>query len=187
MRDNPFNLPDVTGPTRMMDLASTSLGRLDTMKAQITPEQTFETMLCQIQANLELLYIKAKNFHWNVRGVGFQGVHEMFDELQEFASDQGDRIAERMRYYDFCVNATARDYLTCAWFPEGNPHLSQAGMLNDMCMTLTCMIDHLCDFICNSDKYPVDQNIFQDISETLGKYCYFVRSNLPVEDKTAAY
>lgn len=186
MHNNPFNLPPVANQVRVLDLASTSMGRLDSMTSQLS-KQSIEMMLCTTQANLELLYIKAKNFHWNVKGVGFQGVHEMFDQIQDFASDQADRIAERMRYRDFTVNATAQAYLNCAWFPEGNSNLSQTGMLNDMCMTLTCIMDHLCDFICNMDEYPVDQNMLQDISETLGKYCYFVKSNMPVEERTEAY
>lgn len=187
MHNNPFDLPRMSNQARVMDMATTSLGRLDSMTSQLTLKPSIETILCQTQANLELLYIKAKNFHWNVKGVGFQGVHEMFDQLQDFASDQGDRIAERMRYYDFLVDATARNYADCAWFPEGIASLNQEGMLNDMCMTLTSMNDRLCQFICSMDEYPVDQNMLQDISETLGKFCYFVRSNLPVEQRSESY
>lgn len=174
--------------TPVSKMSETAMGRLDMMKAQVEDRCTIDQMLCETQANLELLYIKAKNFHWNVKGTGFQGVHEMFDQIQEFASDQGDRIAERMRYYCFPVNATAKNYLECSWFPEGNFDLNQSGMLGDMCMTLTCMIDNLCKYICCMDEYPVDQNIFQDLSEGLGKFCYFVRSNMPeLEDKEPTY
>lgn len=169
------------------DINNTSMGRLDRMTAQVQAVESLPTMLAATQANLELLYIKAKNFHWNVKGVGFQGVHEMFDKLQEYAVDQADRVAERMRYHDFTVQATARDYLMQAWYPEGDPTLNQNGMLNDMCLTLTCMCDHICKFICCMDDYPVDQNMLQDISEGLGKFCYFVKSNMAVEEKTSAY
>lgn len=170
-----------------LDINNTYMGRLDQMQAQINPTESLPMILSKVQANLELLYIKAKNYHWNVTGVGFQGVHEMFDQIQEYAVNQADRVAERMRYHDVLVQATARDFINSAWFSEGTNILNQNGMLNDMCMTLSCMINHLDEYISQTGDTPVDQNMLQDISEGLGKFCYFVRSNMSVEEKTLAY
>lgn len=187
-KTNIFDLPELKKSSNgaVLSMPDTAIGRLDFLNAQIGAS-SLERILCECQANLELLYIKAKNFHWNVKGTGFQGVHEMFDQLQEFAVESADRVAERMRFHDFTVNATARDYLGCAWFPEGNPNLSMNGMLADMVMTLQCIIEHLDTFIGETDSTPVDQNMLQDISETLGKYTYFARSNMCAEETTTTF
>lgn len=176
--NNPFDLPASVLSNTRPDVKNTSLGRMDAMVEKLSPaHQTDDKILSALNANLELLYIKAKNFHWNVKGVGFQGVHEMFDKIQEYATESADRVAERMRYYNMPVCACAKAFLDQAWFPEGDSMLEQNGMLSDMSLTLQCIHDHLLE---DMDKIscPVSQNMMQDICEQLDKFNYFVKSNM---------
>lgn len=46
------------------------------------------------------LFIKAKNFHWHVRGPRFRDLHLLFDEQALDVRDQIDIIAERVRKLD---------------------------------------------------------------------------------------
>lgn len=186
MHNNVFDLPALSGGRHLNSVVGTSMQRLEQMNSMIN-SNSLETMLCGIQANFELLHIKAKNYHWNVSGAGFQGVHEMFDALEDFARDSGDRIAERMRYHGIKVNATATAYLSHSWFLEGNADLDMDGMLLDMCMTLCCFIDKLAEFDEPLAEHPVDQNMIQEMSEGLGKYCYFVKSNMSDVSKDIEY
>ena len=42
------------------------------------------------------LGIQAKLAHWNVRGMHFIGLHELFDKVAETANENADEIAERI-------------------------------------------------------------------------------------------
>lgn len=48
-------------------------------------------------ANEMVLFIKAKNYHWNVVGVHFKPLHEFFDEIAGSTQDIIDETAERIR------------------------------------------------------------------------------------------
>ena len=54
-------------------------------------------MLAQLLADEHVLYIKLRNYHWNVEGMYFQPLHALFEEQYTFLAEQIDDIAERMR------------------------------------------------------------------------------------------
>ena len=41
------------------------------------------------------LYARAKNAHWNTKGPNFFALHELFDEVADYAASSADDIAER--------------------------------------------------------------------------------------------
>lgn len=188
MHNNVFDLPELSrvGSSNPFSTTDSSISRLEGMNKLISGN-SLEHILCGVQANLELLHIKAKNYHWNVSGAGFQGVHGMFDELEDYARETGDQVAERMRYHCIKVDATASSYLGCAWFREGNADLDMDGMLSDMCMTLMCIIEKMDEFDSDLCTYPVDQSMLQEINEGLGKFCYFVKSNMSHSSGDVSY
>ena len=162
----------------MTKFSDNSLARMDAMTAALSPaHQRDEQILGCLQANLELLYIKAKNYHWNVKGVGFQGVHIIFDQIQEYSSEKSDRVAERMRYYNMTVEATASAYLAKALFNEGDTQRGQEGMLSDMNVSLQSVHNYIIEHL-NIISCPVSQNMAQDICEGLDKFNYFVKSSM---------
>lgn len=190
MHNNIFDLPSLTKDsvfrTDVNSVKDHSMHRLEQMNLMIN-NMGVEHVLCCVQANLALLRIKAKNYHWNVSGAGFQGVHEMFDGLADFAGASSDRIAERMRYHCIKVDASASSYLSKAWFSEGSADLDMDGMLSDMCMTLCCIIEKMDEFDGQLDSCPVDQSMLQEINEGLGKQCYFVKSNMSHSSTEVSY
>ncbi len=54
-------------------------------------------MLAQLLADEHVLYIKLRNFHWNVEGMYFQPLHALFEEQYTVLEAQIDAIAERIR------------------------------------------------------------------------------------------
>lgn len=159
-------------------MTDSSMGRMDAMIEALSPaHRTDREILGTLQANLELLYVKAKNYHWNVKGVAFQGVHEMFDNLQEYAVDSGDRVAERMRYYNMPVDARMTAFLQKALFAEGDLERGQEGMLYDMSTSLQALHDYIIEHM-DRISCPVSQNMTQDICEGLDKFNYFCKSNM---------
>lgn len=53
-------------------------------------------MLSPILAALSDLYNQSKNAHWNVKGMQFIALHELFDEIAEEIEDLVDTVAERI-------------------------------------------------------------------------------------------
>lgn len=47
-------------------------------------------------ADYQVLYQKLRNYHWNVTGPMFFGLHARFEELYRDASDKVDELAERV-------------------------------------------------------------------------------------------
>lgn len=54
-------------------------------------------MLEQLLADETVLYIKLRNYHWNVEGIHFQQLHALFQEQYTVLEEQIDDVAERIR------------------------------------------------------------------------------------------
>lgn len=53
--------------------------------------------LAKLLADTYTLYLKTHNFHWNVTGMMFQTLHQMFEQHYLELADAVDLIAERIR------------------------------------------------------------------------------------------
>lgn len=134
--------------------------------------------LQDLLANLELLYVKAKNFHWNVTGSNFIGLHKSFDEVQEVALEWADTIAERMRALDIKVDARSARFIKDAWFPEASEEgMFQYEMIRDMVLTLECISAYLNKAITAHTFDAVTENKLQDLCAEIDKQKYFIKSN----------
>ncbi|PLR84384.1 DNA starvation/stationary phase protection protein [Bacillus canaveralius] len=69
-------------------------------------------------ANLHVVYIKLRNFHWNVVGVDFIDFHEKLAELYEEVALEIDRIAERIKMLGFFPLASMREFVCYATLAE---------------------------------------------------------------------
>jgi starvation-inducible DNA-binding protein len=54
-------------------------------------------VLSQLLADEHILYIKTRNYHWNVTGMAFKPLHELFEEQYTDMAEFIDDIAERIR------------------------------------------------------------------------------------------
>jgi starvation-inducible DNA-binding protein len=62
-------------------------------------------------ANLQVLYVKLHNYHWNVKGMNFKPVHEMTEAYYDYIAEQYDEVAERIVQLGGKPSATLQDYL----------------------------------------------------------------------------
>ena len=69
-------------------------------------------------ANLQVLYVKLHNYHWNVKGMNFKPVHEMTEAYYDYFAEQYDEVAERIVQLGGKPFATLQDYLTNASLKE---------------------------------------------------------------------
>lgn len=69
-------------------------------------------------ANLQTLYVKLHNYHWNVKGMMFKPVHEMTEAYYDYFAKQYDEIAERIIQLGGKPFAAMKDYLNNASVKE---------------------------------------------------------------------
>jgi len=69
-------------------------------------------------ANLNILFIKLHNFHWNVVGMGFFDMHEKTQELYEQVALMLDTVAEKIRMYGYNPLASMQSYLKVGTIKE---------------------------------------------------------------------
>ncbi len=69
-------------------------------------------------ANLQILYVKLHNYHWNVKGMNFKSIHEMTEAYYDYFAEQYDEAAERVVQLGGKPLATLQDYLINASLKE---------------------------------------------------------------------
>jgi starvation-inducible DNA-binding protein len=69
-------------------------------------------------ANLQILYVKLHNYHWNVKGMNFKSIHEMTEAYYDYFAEQYDEAAERVVQLGGKPLATIQDYLNNASLKE---------------------------------------------------------------------
>ncbi len=77
-------------------------------------------MLNKNLSNLQVVYIKLHNYHWNVKGMNFKPIHEMTEAYYNYFAGQYDEVAERIVQLDGKPFATLQDYLKNAAIKEEN-------------------------------------------------------------------
>lgn len=58
-------------------------------------------ILARLLADEHILYMKLRNYHWNVEGMNFVALHELFEEQYDSIAETIDNIAERIRSLGF--------------------------------------------------------------------------------------
>lgn len=83
--------------------------------------------LSKFLADTYTLYLKTQNYHWNVTGMHFNSLHEMFEEQYTDLAEAVDDIAERIRALGFMAPGSFSAYqeLTCIAEDEKFPEDKQ--------------------------------------------------------------
>ncbi|MFS0781644.1 Dps family protein [Bacillus sp. 1P06AnD] len=71
-------------------------------------------------ANYTLLYTKLHNYHWNVKGVHFFTLHELFENYYNETTDQLDEMAERLLSIGGTPIGTLKETLELASIQEAS-------------------------------------------------------------------
>ncbi|NBC08674.1 MAG: DNA starvation/stationary phase protection protein [Bacteroidetes bacterium] len=66
--------------------------------------------LKQLLSDEHILYIKLRNYHWNVTGIHFQQLHAFFEEQYTDLAEHIDDIAERIRSIGYFAPGSMQDF-----------------------------------------------------------------------------
>jgi len=80
-------------------------------------------------ADENLLYIKTRNFHWNVEGMEFGILHKFFEEQYGELAEMIDAVAERIRKIGHLAMGSMRQYLDKTRLKEEVGQISAVAML----------------------------------------------------------
>lgn len=75
-------------------------------------------ILTELLADQNVLYLKTKNYHWNVVGPEFRDLHKFLEEQYELLDGAIDETAERIRKLGGRTMATMTEYLKYAKLKE---------------------------------------------------------------------
>ena len=90
-------------------------------------------MLNLILADEHVLYIKLRNYHWNVTGMFFQPLHELFEDQYDDIEEKIDDIAERIRSLGFFSAGSMQEFQQMARLKEsGNQNGNAEQMIKNL-------------------------------------------------------
>jgi starvation-inducible DNA-binding protein len=98
---------------------------------------TVVAVLKTLLADEFVLYVKTRNFHWNVVAPNFHDLHKFFEGQYEALDDTVDEVAERIRSLDAFAPASLGDYVSVARLKE-----APAGGLSAADMIAALLADH---------------------------------------------
>ncbi len=92
--------------------------------------------LGQLLADMHILYIKTRNYHWNVTGMYFQPLHALFEEQYTAMATSIDDIAERIRSLGFFSPGSLQAFMDAARLVEtdhvqGDAHVMVKNLIRD--------------------------------------------------------
>ncbi len=110
--------------------------------ASVTTAQS----LSHILADTYLLYLKTQNFHWNVQGNMFYGIHNLLEEQYKALAAAVDDIAERIRFLGLTAPGSFHQFIELSSLKEASGSYSaeeMIGALADDHLTLSGKIGAL--------------------------------------------
>jgi starvation-inducible DNA-binding protein len=127
------------------------------------------------------LYTQTKQAHWNVKGMQFQQLHELFDALAAAVADDGDLVAERATALGGTALGTARMSAAASRLPEypldavdGRHHVEAlAARFASLAKTSRAAIDAAA-FFGDADT----SDVFTEVSRRLDKHLWFLEAHL---------
>ena len=139
-------------------------------------------ILAQLLADHHIFYIKLRNYHWNVEGMFFQPLHELFEDQYDDVEEIIDDIAERIRSLGYYAPGSMDDFKTMARLSEtGHLNGDAAQMLQNILADLEMLIQILrgnVDEIMDDYKDAGTSDFLTGIMEKYEKMAWMVRAHL---------
>ena len=104
----------------------------------------------QVAENLKIaladsyaLYLKTQNYHWNVTGANFKGLHDLFQLQYTDLALAIDEIAERIRTLGEFAPGTFSAYQKMTKIKEGNETIKAEQMVKELANDQSVIIESL--------------------------------------------
>lgn len=106
------------------------------MKAQIgitEPHlQSVAQLLNTLLSDETVLYMKTRNYHWNIEGDNFIELHKLYESQYKELEEVIDEIAERIRYLGHYAEGRLKDFLKITRLAEEDYTSDQNAQLRNL-------------------------------------------------------
>lgn len=156
------------------EMENLNIGLSDKVREQIA------SLLFKLLSDEFVVYVKARNYHWNVVGPNFKELHEFFQKIYEELNDEIDEIAERIRALGLKVPANMKNFLSETNLTETTEFLSDKQMLESLLNDYESIIKNLREYIsvASSNKDEGTANFLSDMIESKEKTAWMLRASL---------
>ena len=134
--------------------------------------------LSEFLASSFCLYLMIHNYHWNVAGVMFHTLHNMFQEQYTELWKALDVIAERIRALGALAPATVEEFKKLSCLGEPTKTIGATAMINSVIENTEKLIDCAKEVIEDAEKQK-DQPTVDLMSERIAvhqKYVWMLKS-----------
>jgi starvation-inducible DNA-binding protein len=122
----------------------------------------------------------AQNFHWNVTGMAFAPLHQLFQDIYEDHFDAQDSLAERTRALGSFVDGSLASMISKSKIEECSERLTDKEMIKEMLFaqeTLASTFAGVSDIaIKNGDKITEDLCVERGLIHE--KFSWFLRAHM---------
>lgn len=102
------------------------------------------TLLNNVLADEHVLYVKTRNYHWNVTAKNFSELHKFFEAQYDQLAEIIDEVAERARQLDGKADGSMAEFLKRASLKEDTGKTPEAStMLTNLLKDHEAIIRHL--------------------------------------------
>ena len=141
--------------------------------------------LKKVLADTYSLQLKTQNYHWNVEGANFRGLHLLFEEQYNELFSAVDLIAERIRALGEKAPGSPSEFKKLSSISEGNNELDSNRMLKDLYESNQTVLTTIKKALATADKASDDSTVdllTQRIT-THDKAAWMLKSSLPADSK----
>jgi starvation-inducible DNA-binding protein len=155
------------------------------MKVNIgIPEKHLATIALELNkllADEHVLYVKTRNFHWNIEGENFMEMHKFYESQYEELAEMIDEVAERIRTLGHYAEGRMKDFLEIARLAEveyTNDQKKQLQFLLDDHETIIRLIRQQATAFADEHKDQGTADFVTGIMEKHEKMAWMIRSYL---------
>ena len=136
--------------------------------------------LNQCVAETAVATMLAQNFHWNVKGMAFGPLHELFQKIYEDHFVAQDDLAERIRALDAHAEGTLAGMLKRSKVSEHVGHASDQQMIRAMCDAEEVLAGTLAQAGALAAEHgdTLTEDLCIERGQTHEKFAWFLRSHL---------
>lgn len=147
-----------------------------------TPMTSIFQALDRTLADEFLLYLKTRNYHWNVEGARFSELHKLFEAQYEQLSEVVDTVAERKRALgDYALGTTSEMASRSGLKEYPGKVPSESEMLRNLAADHESVIGQVRQAaeLCEKLKDMATMDLFTELTRTHQKMAWMLKASLP--------
>lgn len=136
--------------------------------------------LSRVLADTNILFLKARNYHWNVTGPLFSNLHTLFETIYENLNEGADDIAERIRALGFYSPGSYKEFITVSAIKEEMGSPEALDMVRQLTLDHELLIRRTTEVmeVAHSVKDEGTADLMVERIRLLSKHAWMLRSHL---------